>query len=212
MAGKTGREDFTMSGDVAQRKTSRDGSANGGAGWMAKVVAEFHKYKLCGHNLSAPVKRYLGVTLVTSAVVDAHFRDACTYGLHIWEIEQDAEPFADSAQEALVIQRSPLKCLQIFICLTKLRNTHICRVNKPPQSSPCNLPVRWNGQGRNVPLFCHDNMAALLTGEMPSHTFKCSDHIFIVQHRQCGHQTATSTCRVSTVNGSPCSARTSRHA
>src|SRR5436305_1410761 len=69
-----------------------------------------------------------------------------------------------------------------------------------------------HGQRRDFPRLRKNNMTRRLARNGPSKPREGADGDACADYRKLGgHQAITSTCRVSTVKGSPCSARTSRH-
>ncbi len=84
--------------------------------------------------------------------------------------------------------------------------------DQAPQSSLGNFLVVRNRQRCPMPFLDQYHVAPPLTHQLPTIPSKHADNIPSAQCWQRRHQTVTSTCCVSTVNGMPRSARTSRHA
>jgi hypothetical protein len=69
----------------------------------------------------------------------------------------------------------------------------------------------WHRQGRDFTGFNHDDMTRFLPHDLPAEFLKNSNDFPTAQDRNQGcHQIVTSTWPVSTVNGNPLSARTSK--
>ena len=80
------------------------------------------------------------------------------------------------------------------------------------QSALRDLLMVRNGKRGDLPWLHHDHVTAFLPGKLPPVLAEGLDDLPAADIRQRRHQATTSSSSVSTVNGIPSSARTSRHA
>jgi len=80
------------------------------------------------------------------------------------------------------------------------------------QSALRDLLMVRNGKRGDLPWLHHDHVTAVLVGRLPSGAGESLHYFPATDIRQRRHQATTSSSSVSTVNGIPRSARTSRHA
>ena len=88
---------------------------------------------------------------------------------------------------------------------------HVGGPNQAPQGSAGDFPVVRNGKRGDTAASDQDDVTSALSRHLPSKRLKYLDRFAAGHHAGLTHQAITSTLVVSTVSGSPNSARTSKH-